>query len=49
MSPGPAALKQALKDRSASALQEYGQFPAYPTAFIVAADTEIEVCYPDTF
>jgi hypothetical protein len=35
-----------LAARNDEALAEYGLFPTYPTAFIVAANTEIEVALP---
>ncbi|KAK0105142.1 hypothetical protein ONS95_004459 [Cadophora gregata] len=42
LSPGPLALHQMIKDQSAGDIDAWSEFPAYPTSFIVAADTTIE-------
>ena len=42
LSPGPLKLHQMIKDQSAEDDTLGSQFPAYPTSFIVAADTIIE-------
>ena len=48
LSPGAAQIKQWVDngdtETGANKRTEYGKFPAYPTAFIVAADTVLEVC-----
>ena len=50
LSPGAAQIKNWVEngdaETGANKRTEYGKFPAYPTAFIVAADTVLEVCYP---
>ena len=42
LSPGPLKMHQMIKDQNVNEMNNYSQFPAYPTAFIVAADTTIE-------
>ncbi|KAM6513149.1 hypothetical protein FALCPG4_015616 [Fusarium falciforme] len=42
LSPGPLLLQQMIKDQKAEDIAMWSQFPAYPTSFIVAADTTIE-------
>ncbi len=48
LSPGAAQVKQWVENgdigNGTNRRTEYGKFPAYPTAFIVAADTVLEVC-----
>ncbi|EPE25356.1 hypothetical protein GLAREA_01268 [Glarea lozoyensis ATCC 20868] len=41
-SPGPLALQKMIDGQATGDLAMYSQFPAYPTSFIVAADTTIE-------
>lgn len=43
LSPGAKDLKDWLDNKRESELAAYGTFPWYPTAFVVAADTELEV------
>lgn len=43
MSPGPVKFNTWLKERNQNELSKFSMFPAYPTAFIVAADVEIEI------
>ncbi|KAH8145973.1 uncharacterized protein LAJ45_09895 [Morchella importuna] len=43
LSPGAPKIQSLLAARNDEALAEYGLFPTYPTAFIVAANTEIEI------
>ena len=49
LSPGAAQIKEWVEKgdtgTGANKRTEYGKFPAYPTAFIVAADTILEVSY----
>lgn len=49
MSPGPVKFNKWLKDRNQTELGRFGMFPAYPTAFIVAAETELEISCSNTF
>ncbi|KAL9111844.1 MAG: hypothetical protein Q9227_003694 [Pyrenula ochraceoflavens] len=42
LSPGALRLHRMIQDQSLDQIGEYSQFPAYPTSFIVAADTTIE-------
>lgn len=42
LSPGPLRLHQMIKDQKVEEIAMWGQFPAYPTSFIVATDTTIE-------
>ena len=42
LSPGPLGLKKLIKEQKIDDIVGYSQFPAYPTSFIVAADTTIE-------
>lgn len=42
LSPGPLKLHQMIKDQKVEDIALWSQFPAYPTSFIVAADTTIE-------
>ena len=42
LSPGPLKLHQMIKDQTVEDIALWSQFPAYPTSFIVAADTTIE-------
>ena len=42
LSPGPLRLHKMLQEQNLEAIDEWSQFPAYPTSFIVAADTTIE-------
>ncbi|KAL8789140.1 MAG: hypothetical protein Q9195_006961 [Heterodermia aff. obscurata] len=42
LSPGPLSLKKMIKEQKIDDIVGYSQFPAYPTSFIVAADTTIE-------
>lgn len=49
MSPGPIKFNSWLKDRDQTELSRYGTFPAYPTAFIVAADVELEISCDSSF
>ncbi|KAF5678616.1 hypothetical protein FHETE_1168 [Fusarium heterosporum] len=42
ISPGAVLLHDMLQSQSTQAIDEWSQFPAYPTSFIVAADTTIE-------
>ena len=42
LSPGPLALQKMIDSQNLEDIDLYSQFPAYPTAFIVAADTTIE-------
>ena len=48
LSPGAAQIKHWVENgdfkSGANKRTEYGKFPAYPTAFIVAADTVLKVC-----
>lgn len=45
LSPGAAQIKNWVEHGDVDNKRtEYGKFPAYPTAFIVAADTVLEVC-----
>ena len=52
LSPGAAQIKEWVEngDTGSGAIKrtDYGKFPAYPTAFIVAADTVLEVCNPSS-
>ncbi|KAH8144641.1 uncharacterized protein LAJ45_11350 [Morchella importuna] len=43
LSPGPQELKDWLDNGREPELSAYGTFPWYPTAFVVAADTELEI------
>jgi hypothetical protein len=42
LSPGPLQLHQMIKEQKPDVIAMWSQFPAYPTSFIVAADTTIE-------
>jgi hypothetical protein len=42
LSPGPLALQKMIDAQKVDDIAMYSQFPAYPTSFIVAADTTIE-------
>ncbi|KAG9505073.1 hypothetical protein J7337_002039 [Fusarium musae] len=42
LSPGPILLQKMIKEQNAPDIATWSQFPAYPTSFIVAADTTIE-------
>lgn len=42
ISPGPQLLKRWIQSQSTPDLALYDEFPAYPTAFVVAADTTID-------
>lgn len=42
LSPGPHELKKAIERKDDKALQQYGYFPSYPTAFIIASNVELE-------
>ncbi|KAF5625200.1 hypothetical protein F25303_11408 [Fusarium sp. NRRL 25303] len=42
LSPGPILLQKMIKEQNAADIATWSQFPAYPTSFIVAADTTIE-------
>ena len=42
LSPGPLRLHNMIKNQTITEIDMYSQFPAYPTSFIVAADTTIE-------
>lgn len=42
LSPGPILLQKMIKEQNAADIATWSQFPAYPTSFIVAADTIIE-------
>ncbi|KAH8678320.1 hypothetical protein BX600DRAFT_532153 [Xylariales sp. PMI_506] len=43
LSPGPMKLRQIIEGQNAGEMNRYTSFPAYPTSFIVAADTTIEL------
>jgi hypothetical protein len=43
LSAGPEAMQTWMKEQDIANLSKYNEFPAYPTSFIIAADTEIEV------
>jgi len=42
LSPGPLQLQAMIRTQEVDKINQYSQFPAYPTSFIVAADTTIE-------
>ncbi|KAG4260904.1 hypothetical protein FPRO03_02727 [Fusarium proliferatum] len=42
LSPGPILLQKMIKEQNAADIALWSQFPAYPTSFIVAADTTIK-------
>ncbi|PMD17156.1 hypothetical protein NA56DRAFT_708036 [Hyaloscypha hepaticicola] len=42
ISPGPLALHRLIEAQDNNTINQYDQFSAYPTSFIVAADTNIE-------
>jgi hypothetical protein len=42
LSPGALALHQYIDQKDSTALSKYPYFPSYPTAFIVAANVELE-------
>lgn len=42
ISPGPLALHRLIEAQDVNTINQYDQFPAYPTSFIVAAYTTIE-------
>ena len=42
LSPGPLRMQNMIKSQTINEIDMYNQFPAYPTSFIVAADTTIE-------
>ncbi|KAF2019517.1 hypothetical protein BU24DRAFT_386453 [Aaosphaeria arxii CBS 175.79] len=42
ISPGPLGLHRLIASQDVATIDQYDQFPAYPTSFIVAADTTIE-------
>ena len=42
ISPGPLALKRLIESQDIKTINQYDQFPAYPTSFIIAANTTIE-------
>lgn len=48
LSPGAVDLKNWIEKGNRTGLDPYSEFPAYPTAFIVAADTVLEVKKPFT-
>lgn len=42
LSPGPSKLRDYIEKKDTKTLEQYGYFPSYPTAFIVAANIELE-------
>jgi hypothetical protein len=42
ISPGPLALHRLIEAQDINTINQYDQFPAYPTSFIIATDTTIE-------
>ena len=42
LSPGPLRLHKMISEQTVLDVEQYGEFPAYPASFILAADTAIE-------